>query len=59
MGSVSQEYLKELNPSAELEFFAQEFNEESYAISKVDVLIIGEEAKNIRFGNTLSNDAFC
>lgn len=55
MGSVSQEYLKELNPSAELEFFAQE----SYAISKADVLIIGEEAKNIRFGNTLSNDAFC
>ncbi|MFS0752635.1 type I restriction-modification system subunit M [Oceanobacillus sp. 1P07AA] len=58
MGSVAQEYLKELNPSAELEFFAQEFNEESYAISKADVLIKGEEAKNIRFGNTLSNDAF-
>lgn len=58
MGSVAQEYLKELNPTAELEFFAQEFNEESYAISKADVLIKGEEAKNIRFGNTLSNDAF-
>ncbi|MCA1025029.1 type I restriction-modification system subunit M [Cytobacillus kochii] len=58
MGSVAQEYLKELNSTAELEFFAQEFNEESYAISKADVLIKGEEAKNIRFGNTLSNDAF-
>jgi type I restriction enzyme M protein len=58
MGSVAQEYLKELNPTAELEFFAQEFNEESYAICKADILIKGEEARNIRFGNTLSNDAF-
>lgn len=58
MGSVAQEYLNELNPSAELEFFAQEFNEESYAISRADTLIKGEEAKNIKFGNTLSNDAF-
>ncbi|WP_110114482.1 class I SAM-dependent DNA methyltransferase [Bacillus sp. CGMCC 1.16541] len=58
MGSVAQEYLKELNPTAELEFFAQEINEESYAICKADILIKGEEAKNIRFGNTLSNDAF-
>lgn len=58
MGSVAQEYLKELNPTAELEFFAQEINEESYAICKADTLIKGEEAKNIRFGNTLSNDAF-
>lgn len=58
MGSVAQEYLKEMNPTAELEFFAQEINEESYAICKADTLIKGEEAKNIRFGNTLSNDAF-
>jgi type I restriction enzyme M protein len=58
MGSVAQEYVKELNPTAELEFFAQEINEESYAICKADILIKGEEAKNIRFGNTLSNDAF-
>ncbi|WP_421383357.1 type I restriction-modification system subunit M [Bacillus salacetis] len=58
MGSVAQEYLQELNPTADLEFFAQEINEESYAICKADILIKGEEARNIRFGNTLSNDAF-
>lgn len=58
MGSVAQEYLKELNPSAELEFFAQEINEESYAICKADIMIKGGEATNIRFGNTLSQDAF-
>ncbi|SDC60982.1 type I restriction enzyme M protein [Pelagirhabdus alkalitolerans] len=58
MGSIAQEYLNDLNPSAELAFFAQEFNEESYAMCKADTLIKGEEAKNIRFGNTLSKDAF-
>ncbi len=58
MGSVAQEYLKELNPTAELEFFAQEINDESYAICKADILIKGADAKNICLGNTLSNDQF-
>ncbi len=58
MGSVAQEYLREHNPTAHFEFFGQEINEESYAICKSDILIKGEEAKNIAFGNTLSNDAF-
>jgi type I restriction enzyme M protein len=58
MGSVAQEYLKELNPTAHFVFFGQEINEESYAICKADMLIKGEEAKNIAFGNTLSQDAF-
>ncbi|MDA2412455.1 restriction endonuclease subunit M [Bacillus cereus] len=58
MGSVAQEYLKELNPTADLEFFAQEINDESYAICKADILIKGADAKNIRLGNTLSNDQF-
>jgi len=58
MGSVAQEYLKELNSTADLEFFAQEINDESYAICKADILIKGADAKNIRLGNTLSNDQF-
>lgn len=58
MGSIAQEYLQEMNGSAELEFFAQEFNEESYAMCKADILIKGQNAQNIRFGNTLSKDAF-
>lgn len=58
MGSVAQEYLTELNPTAELEFFAQEINGESYAICKADILIKGADAKNVRLGNTLSNDQF-
>ncbi|KAA9022926.1 type I restriction-modification system subunit M [Niallia endozanthoxylica] len=58
MGSVAGEYLKELNPTADLEFFAQEINGESYAICKADILIKGEDAKNIRLGNTLADDKF-
>ena len=58
MGSIGQEYIAEHNPSARLEFFAQEINSESYAIAKADMLIKGQDPSNIRLGNTLSNDQF-
>lgn len=58
MGSVAQDYLLDINPTAHLEFFGQEINPESYAICKADLLIKGEDATNIRLGNTLSNDKF-
>lgn len=58
MGSVAQDYLLSQNPTAHLEFFGQEINPESYAICKADLLIKGEDARNIRLGNTLSNDQF-
>lgn len=58
MGTVAQEYIVDHNPSAHLEFFAQEINGESYAISKADTLIKGQDARNIKLGNTLSNDQF-
>lgn len=58
MGSVAQEYLAKVNPTAHLEFFGQEVNPESYAICKSDLLIKGEDARNIRLGNTLSEDQF-
>jgi type I restriction enzyme M protein len=42
-----------LNPSANLELFGQEYNAESYAICGSDLMIKGEDAKNIVYGNTL------
>ena len=42
-----------LNPSANLELFGQEYNPESYAICGSDLMIKGEDVKNIVFGNTL------
>ena len=41
-----------------IQTFGQELNEQSYAIAKSDALITGEDARNIRLGNSLSNDQF-
>ena len=56
MLSVAGEYLAELNPGARLTMHGQEFNAESYAICKADMLIKGQDISNIVFGNTLSDD---
>ncbi|MCL8496616.1 N-6 DNA methylase, partial [Apilactobacillus sp. F1] len=58
MGSVANEYMKNHNMLGELIFYAQEVNEESYAIAKSDLLLKKENADNIRLGNTLTNDRF-
>jgi type I restriction enzyme M protein len=54
--SSGSEYLHEINPDATLVTFGQELNPESYAICKADMLIKGQEVKNIKHGNTLSDD---
>lgn len=56
MLSVAEEYLHELNPDARLEVFGQELNPESYAICKSDMLIKGQNASNIKKGNSISDD---
>ena len=57
MLSESEKLIKDpekgLNPSAHLELFGQEYNPESYAICGSDLMIKGEDVKNIIFGNTL------
>lgn len=56
MLSVGEQYVKELNPNAELKVFGQEINPESYAICKSDMLIKGQNPANIKFGNTFTVD---
>ncbi|HEX7869185.1 MAG TPA: class I SAM-dependent DNA methyltransferase [Chryseobacterium sp.] len=56
MLSIGEEYVKELNPKAELKVFGQEINPESYAICKSDMLIIGQIPSYIKFGNTFTVD---
>ena len=58
MLSVAQEYLHKLNASATLLPYGQEINDETFAICKADMLIKGNDADNIKNGNTLSNDQF-
>ena len=52
------EKLKEINANSHLMCFGQEFNPETYAIAKSDMLIKGGNAENMKFGDTLSNDQF-
>ena len=56
MLSVAEEHLRELNPQARLEVFGQEINPESYAICKSDMAIKGQNASNVKFGNTFTQD---
>lgn len=53
MLSVSENYVKAQNRNAHIELFGQEYNPESYAICGSDMLIKGEDVKNIVFGDTL------
>lgn len=51
--SESEKEIIEQNPSANVELFGQEYNPESFAICGSDLMIKGEEADNIVFGDTL------
>ncbi len=56
MLSVSEEYLRELNPDARLEVFGQDYNDQSYAICGSDMMIKGQSMENIRRGDSLNDD---
>lgn len=64
MLSVAEEHLVGtaehvgLNPQARLRLYGQEINPQSYAICKSDMIAKGQDATNIRLGNTLSDDLF-
>ncbi|GAL85563.1 hypothetical protein MYP_2792 [Sporocytophaga myxococcoides] len=55
MLSVSEEYIKEQNPQANLVLFGQEYNPESWAVCCSDLLIKDESVDNIVFGDTLGD----
>lgn len=58
--TVLTDIAKKHGKKASIHLFGQEINAETYAICKADLLLKGEgdEADNIRFGSTISNDAF-
>ena len=58
MLSVSEQRLRELNPQATLKTYGQELNAETYAVCRSDMMIKGQDAENIAFGNSFSEDAF-
>jgi type I restriction enzyme M protein len=58
MISVSQAYLRELNPTAQMIGYGQELNAETYALCRADMMMKGERASNFMLGNSFSEDAF-
>ncbi len=64
MLSVAEERLAELarehGKEVSIHIYGQEINPETFAIAKADLLLKGEgaEAENIKYGSTLSSDAF-
>ncbi len=58
MLSVADEHLKTRNPDARLNLYGQEINDQSYAICKSDMIAKGQDAGNIKRGDTLADDLF-
>ncbi|MEU3621055.1 restriction endonuclease subunit M [Amycolatopsis coloradensis] len=54
---TAEHRLRELNPHATLRLSGQELNEETYAISRSDFMVKGEDAE-IAFGNSFTQDGF-
>lgn len=59
MLTIAKDHIqKEINPDIEIVVYGQESNEQTYAIAKSDVLIMGMDADNIRLGSSFSRDKF-
>ena len=58
MLSVAERYMRDLNSEANPHLFGQDWNDESWAICKADMLIKGEHAENIVLGDTFTRDGF-
>lgn len=56
--SQAHAYLKNFNPDAELELYGQDINAEAYAVCCADMLIHGQNIKNIVHGCSLKEDGF-
>ena len=56
MLSVAEDHLRQLNPHARLEVYGQELNAETYAVCRSDMMLKGQDATNIVYGNSFSED---
>jgi type I restriction enzyme M protein len=58
MLSVAEDHLRSLNPQARLEVFGQELNAEIYAVCRSDMMLKGQDASHIAYGNSFTEDHF-
>jgi len=58
MLSMAEQYIRELNKDAQPYLYGQDWNDEAFAICKSDMLLKGENAENIKPGDSFSDDGF-
>jgi type I restriction enzyme M protein len=56
MLSVAEDHLRSLNSEARLQVFGQELNAETYAVCRSDMMLKGQDATNIVYGNSFTED---
>ena len=59
MLTIAKNRIDEMNPAATVRLYGQEVNPETFAVAKSDLYMLssdGEDAENIAFGSTLSDD---
>ena len=58
MLSVAEDYVRSHNPEAKVVVYGQELNAETYAVCRSDMILKDQDAENIAFGNSFTEDAF-
>lgn len=58
MLSVAEKYIRDLNDQAHPLLYGQDWNDEAWAVCKSDMLIKGEDADNVRQGDSFTQDGF-
>jgi type I restriction enzyme M protein len=56
MLTVAEDRLRRINPTARLHLFDQELQPESYAVCRTDMLLKGQDASRIVFGDSFTQD---
>src|SRR5262249_46719272 len=58
MLSVAEDHLRQMHPSARLEVFGEELNDETSAVRRSDMIIKAQDASHIVCGNSFSEGGF-
>lgn len=58
MLSTAYSYIKQLNPSADVRLFGQEYMGVSYAMGLAEMLIKGQDSENFKHADTFKEDCF-
>jgi type I restriction enzyme M protein len=56
MLTVAEDHLRRINPTARLHLFGQELQPESFAVCRTDMLLKGQNASEIVFGDSFTQD---